>query len=70
MFKSNTIKVANKEYTITKQGQTKWTYLVELEGKKGAKYILSIGDSYATFFSITAKGSMTKGKKILLSQIA
>jgi hypothetical protein len=70
MFQSQTLTIKNKEYTITKQGQAKWTYLVELEGEKGAKYVLSLGESFATFFSITAKGTMTKGKKILLSEIA
>ena len=70
MFDSQSLKIKNKEYTIVKQGQAKWTYIVELEGKKGARYILSIGDTFATFFSITAKGCMSKGKKILLSEIA
>ena len=62
---NETITIKGQEYKVIKQGQAKWTYIAEIEGKKGARYILSIGSTFATLMGC----NQSKGKKIKLTEI-
>ncbi len=41
-----TITIKGQEYKVIKQGQAKWTYIAEIEGKKGRSIHLEVSDQH------------------------